>query len=208
MNARVDHLVYATPDVDRTVEGLAKYLGVGAAIGGRHEGRGTRNALIALGPRSYLEIIGPDHSQPAPIQPRWFGIDALDRPRLATWAANAAGLHALAAPGSKAAALLGPVVSGSRTRPDGVILRWTLTDPIMAPGAGIVPFLIDWGSSPHPAESAPQGVTLVGLRGEHPDARSVRDVLRTLDLDLVVTTSVTLALIAVLSTPKGTIELS
>ena len=78
----------------------------------------------------------------------------------------------------------------------------------MAPGAGIVPFLIDWGSSPHPAESAPQGVTLVDLRGEHPDPRSVRDVLRTLDLDLVVTTSVTPTLIAVLSTPKGTIELS
>lgn len=206
MIARVDHLVYATPDVDSTVEDLVARLGVRATTGGRHEGRGTRNALIAIGPRSYLEIIGPDLSQPAPPHPRWFGIDALDRPRLAAWAANATHLHALALSGSKAAALFGPVVSGSRTRPDGVTLHWTLTDPIMAPG-GIVPFLIDWGSSPHPAASAPQGVTLVGLRGEHPNPSPLRDALRTLELDLIVTESTMPALIATLSTPNGAIEL-
>lgn len=207
MIARVDHLVYATPDVDGTVEDLAARLGVRAAIGGRHEVRGTRNALIATGPRSYLEIIGPDLSQPAPDKPRWFGIDTLDRPRLATWAANATDLHAPAAPSSSAAALLGPVVSGSRTRPDGVILRWMLTDPMTLNGDGIIPFLIDWGSSPHPAASAPQGVTLVDLRGEHPDPLRMRDALKALGLDLVVTGSVRPALIATLATPKGTIEI-
>jgi len=204
--ARVDHLVYATPDVDDTVEDLATRLGVRAAVGGRHEGRGTRNALIALGPRSYLEIIGPDSSQPTPSRPRWFGIDELNRPRLATWAANATDLHALAAPGSKAAALLGAVVSGSRTRPDGVILRWTLTDPIMAPG-GIVPFLIDWGSSPHPAVSAPQGVMLVDLRAEHPNPAAVLTAFRMLALDLAVAPSAAPALVAILNTPAGDVEL-
>ena len=87
------------------------------------------------------------------------------------------------------------------------MLRWTLTDPIMAPGDGIVPFLIDWGSSAHPAASAPQGATLVDLRGEHPDPAPIREALNALELDLVVTRSSTAALIATLSTPKGTIEL-
>src|SRR5687768_9580330 len=90
--ARVDHLVYATPDVDATVEALAALTGVRATAGGPHPGRGTRNALLALGPRAYLEVVGPDPGQPAPPRPRWFGIDALAKPRLVTWAATAGDL--------------------------------------------------------------------------------------------------------------------
>src|SRR5215510_7380506 len=86
--ARVDHLVYATPDLDASVNDLERRLGVRATTGGQHPGRGTRNALIALGPAAYLEIIGPDPAQPDPDTPRNFGIDTLKEPRLGTWAAK------------------------------------------------------------------------------------------------------------------------
>src|SRR5262245_37287646 len=78
----VDHLVYATPDLAVGIRRIETLLGVQATPGGQHPGEGTRNALVALGPTSYLEIIGPDSEQPTPAGPRKFGIDDLKEPRL------------------------------------------------------------------------------------------------------------------------------
>src|SRR6476620_8681534 len=84
----IDHLVYATPDLSAGVERIEALLGVRATPGGQHPGEGTRNALIALGPTSYLEILAPDPEQPKPDRSRRFGIDTLSGPRLVTWAAK------------------------------------------------------------------------------------------------------------------------
>ena len=151
--ARVDHLVYATPDLNRGVEEIEKILGVRATPGGQHPGRGTRNALITLGPAIYLEIIAPDPEQPPPKTSRPFGIDGLKASRLVAWAAKGSDLERLRDEAARKGARLGEVMSGSRRRTDGVLLSWRYTDPQTVLADGLVPFFIDWGQSPHPART-------------------------------------------------------
>ena len=81
----LDHLVYVTPDIDQTIADLTKQLGVTAIRGGQHRMWGTRNALLALGTKIYLEIMGSDPTLSRPGLKRPFGIDQLYKARLATW---------------------------------------------------------------------------------------------------------------------------
>lgn len=115
----VDHLVYATPDLDLGVDRIERLLGIRAAPGGQHPGAGTRNALIALGPDVYLEIVGPDREQPEPAQPRWFRIDELEEPRLVTWAAKSNDIALTSDTARQSGIELGDVIAGSRRRADG-----------------------------------------------------------------------------------------
>jgi len=204
---QVDHLVYATPDLQVGVDTAEKLFGVRATPGGQHPGQGTRNALIALGPAAYLEIIGPDPEQPRPAGGRRFGIDDLKSPHLLTWVAKGKGLATFAAGAAAHGVDLGAVIPGSRKRPDGVVLSWTYTDPRVVLADRLVPYFIDWGSSPHPSATAAKGVTLVSLRAEHPDAERVQKMMKQLQLDLVVTQGPKPSLIATFDSPKGKVEL-
>lgn len=204
---RVDHLVYAAPDLEAAAGKLEGLLGVRASPGGRHAGQATRNALIALGPESYLEIIAPDPEQPKPDRPRRFGIDSLDAPRLARWAAREVDLERLTGRVARQGLDLGPVVSGSRRRPDGVLLAWRFTDPTTVVADGIVPFFVDWGESPHPARTAAPGASLIALRAEHPEPQRVVRLLALLGIDLPVRPGPSPALVATIRGPRGTVEL-
>jgi Glyoxalase-like domain len=205
--SHVDHLVYATPDLSHGIAQIERLLGVRASPGGRHPQWGTQNALLALGSASYLEIIAPDPGQLPRAGIRPFGLDRLGSSRLVSWAAKACGLNALRAAAARAGVALGSVLSGTRQRPDGTILSWTLTDLSFVAGDGIVPFFIDWGSSPHPAQAAPVGATLAILHAEHPDADRVREMLRGLDLDLAIAVGPHPALIAEIDCANGRVLL-
>jgi hypothetical protein len=205
--ARVDHLVYGASDLSRGVEEIEKLLGVRATPGGQHPGRGTRNALITLGPAAYLEIIAPDPEQPPPKTPRPFGIDGLKQSRLVAWAAKGVDIERLRDDAARKGVGLGEVISGSRRRTDGVLLSWRYTDPRTVLADGLVPFFIDWGESPHPAQTAAQGASLIALRAEHPDAQGVQRLLRELGLELPVQAGTTPALVAIIDSPRGRVEL-
>src|SRR5947207_4777876 len=205
--AQVDHLVYATPDLALGIETAEKLFGVRATPGGQHPGEGTRNALLALGPTSYFEIIGPDPDQPKPARGRRFGIDEITAPRLTTWVAKGKSLDRFAADAKARGVDLGAVIPGSRKRPDGVVLSWTYTDPHVVLANRLIPYFIDWGSSPHPSTTATRGVMLTGLRDEHPDAGRVQNTLKQLALELAVTRGPKPSLIASFDSPKGKVQL-
>jgi hypothetical protein len=205
--AEVDHLVYATPDLDLGVRTIESLTGVRATPGGQHPGLGTRNALVALGPRAYLEIIGPDPAQPKPQGPLRFGIDGLKTPRLIGWVARSAQLDDVVRRAHAAGVQLGEVIAGSRKRPDGVVLAWRYTDPSVVIERRLIPYFIDWGTSPHPSATAARGATLVSLRAEHPQADRVGALLRAIGLDLPVDNGPEATLIATLDSPRGSVVL-
>ena len=207
MLARVDHLVYAAPNLAAGVQQVEDILGVKAVVGGQHPGGGTRNALIGLGDETYLEIIGPDPEQPAPSRPRRFGIDDLKSPRLVTWAVKSTDLEGTTEKARTFGLDLGEVQSGSRRRPDGVMLAWRLTVSRTLTADGIVPFFIDWGKTQHPAKGLPPGCKLITLRAEHPNAKAIESGLTGLGLNIRIDTGPAPALIATIQTPHGQVEL-
>ena len=205
--ATIDHLVYATPTLDATVEHLRQKWGVDLVPGGPHPGRGTRNWLAGLGGSTYLEVIGPDPEQPTPSRPRQFGIDELTDARLTSWCVRPnRPLVDVVNDVVSAGADLGTVFAMSRRRPDGVLLEWELTAANPATSDAVVPFCIDWLASEHPTVSLSTNTQLVNLTLAHPDPERLRAVLVAVGLALEVSHGEP-SLIATLSTPNGVLTL-
>ena len=165
----IDHLVYAAPDLQAAVADIEERFGVRARMGGRHVGRGTRNALLALGPQTYLEIIAPDPEQPESAVPHPFRLDGASRGRLVRWALACEDIDAAVAGARGHGYDPGDVVDGQRAEPAGTMLRWRMTSG--EPAGGLAPFLISWGGTEHPARSAPRGLTLEAFISSTPIPR-------------------------------------
>jgi Glyoxalase-like domain len=123
------------------------------------------------------------------------------------WAAKGDDLAQLASNAMRIGIKLGEVVSGSRQTPQGVRLTWQVTNQRTRLADGIVPFFINWGQTPHPAGTAARGGTLVELRAEHPDPERVQKTLSQLGLDLLVSKGARPALVAIIASPRGRVEL-
>lgn len=211
---RIDHLLYAARDLGEGCRAVEALLGVAPVPGGRHPEYGTHNALLALGPTTYLEVIAPDpEAEPPPRGVMAPGPEASEGVpgRLFTWVARAERLEAASRDLKTAGIDPGRILAGRRERPDGSELTWRLTDPYARPLEGAVPFLIAWGRSPHPAADAPEAGRLTGLRIEHPHPTRVRAALAALRIapggGLVLAKAERFALVATIGTDAGEVEL-
>ncbi len=160
MTANLDHLVFGAADLATGVAAVAERCGVTPHPGGRHPGFGTHNALTALGGRAYLEVIAPDPEQPT-ASPMRTMLEALSTPALITWALATTDLATDAERMAAAGFELEPPIDMERPVGD-VVLRWQVRRPVDAAG-GVVPFLIDWGDSPHPSTTLTHDLALVVL---------------------------------------------
>nr|WP_285552879.1 VOC family protein [Streptomyces hygroscopicus] len=200
--AYLDHLVLATPDLDATVAEFARRTGVTPAPGGAHLGHGTRNHLVGLGGRAYLEIVGPDPEQHGPVGERPFGVDRLPGPRVLTWAISPPDLDEAIAAARARGYDPGPAHPMSRRTPDGTVLRWRLTGGEQAHPSGLVPFLIDWGDSRHPAASGLPVTPLLEVSATVPGPEEVSGPLTALGTRLALAEGPE-ALTFTVDTPNG-----
>lgn len=210
-NARdaVDHILLGAADLDRAVAWFERRTGVKPVFGGVHPGRGTRNALVSLGRRQYVEIIAPDPAQKTVN----FQLDLTkrDTPQAINWAVGSDDLQTIASTGRAAKyAVYGPQ-EGARMRPDGAVLEWR-TVGVLAPFRDAevdpMPFFIQWERGiRHPSEDSPAGCRLVEFKLRHPDAAALRAALARFGIRAAVATADRPGLTATLDTPRGRVML-
>ena len=181
----LDHLVYGAVDLDKAVATIGGALGIDPVEGGRHLGRGTRNYLFGLTETSYVEIIGLDPDNPAdPDTFVPFQVDQLSHDRLVGFAVHPTDMDGAVEASRRHGAHLDDPAQMSRTTPDGQVLNWALSIADVLPDDGLAPFLIDWGTTPHPAGQDLPRVELLDLRLTHPDADRLNSLYADLGLGL------------------------
>ena len=203
---KLDHILLGSPDLQGGIAFVEQHTGVRAAFGGVHPGRGTQNALLSLRERRYLEIIAPDPAQPGTKNPLASNLHSLAEPRLVGWAAHPGSISAFAERLRAAGLEFEGPTPGSRKRPDGKLLQWQIV-ALADTAAGLLPFFIEWSQdSVHPSVDATKGCTLVSFAAETPNPERLVAKLKTLNLDLAVEKAEKPRLHAVISGPKGKLD--
>lgn len=199
----IDHLLYATSNLQRGMDEIEALLGVRPVPGGNHPQYGTKNALLSLGTGIYLEVIARDPDLPAPDRGALFDIPEAQDSRLVAWVYRVTEIQESADALKNAGIVLGTVDSGQRAKPDGSVVRWEMTDPYTRPLNGAVPFLIDWGDTPHPSTAVPPAGRLVQLAVAHPDPEAVESALSVLGAQVKVAKGDRCSLSATIETTDG-----
>jgi hypothetical protein len=200
-----DHILLGARDLDVGIRWVEERTGVRAKFGGNHPGAGTRNALLSLGTRHYLEIIAPDPAQAN--APDMRKLRELSSPSIIQWAVHTEDIAAAKSMVESAGIKTVGPKSGSRQRPDGKLLRWqTLEIDQTTP---LVPFLIQWeAGSPHPSSDSPRLGTAKSLYFETPQPDELRRILHAAAVQADIRKSGVSRIALVIETPRGEIEMS
>ena len=199
----LDHVILGIDDLDHGVAWVEQLTGVRAIFGGVHPGRGTRNALLALGPDCYLEIMAPDPEQ---VSPSWFTqVLTLPEPRVIGWAVHTSDVSALAQAAVSAGISIDGPHDGARSRPGGTILSWKLFR-LRDDRGGLLPIFLDWGDSIHPAQDAPPGCHLERFHLQSPEAAELARVFQTLSVEVQVEPAEKPRMLLRVASPRGEVD--
>lgn len=210
----LDHIVIAAQDLEQGVDHIREALGVDIPPGGKHQSMATHNLLMQLGNDAYLEVIAIDNEGRSPRHPRWFGLDSArmraairQQPQLITWVMNTPDLQQLAA---QAGFDIGIPTELSR---DDLSWQIALPEDGRLLGDGMLPYCIQWHSSPHPSRGmADTGCLLQDLTIHHNRPRWLDEQLDALDAGHLVNVealpdSASPYLSVTIDTPSGTVTL-
>jgi hypothetical protein len=203
----LDHILWAAPDLGAGEKIIENLTDVAPARGGSHPGFGTRNSLMGLDSGIYFEIISPDPAQDLKGN-RGCRIAALVRPGIMTFAIRSDDLDALSAAARREGLSLQGPVAMSRDRPDGVRLEWSILYLEDSRFGEAIPFVIDWGTSPHPSESVPVGCQLRSFAVLHPEADELTRLYGALEIPVPVKRGAYPGFVAELATPNGDVVLT
>jgi len=214
-SVQIDHIVIAAVDLEQGVRYVRETLGVDIPFGGVHESMGTHNHLMKLGDSVFLEVIAANPDGVAPLQPRWYGLDdpyvrasVAAEPALVAWVVNTQAIETVSEVAASAHGLdFGKVVSVSRGN---LTWKFGLPDDGRLLAAGMLPYIIQWGSGDHPAgRMADTGCRLEMLSIEHPQIDWLFDSLQSIGASGLVSLSAadTPRLCAKIDTPKGRVIL-
>jgi len=197
----LDHILLGASGLEEGIAFVKQHTGVTAAFGGVHPGRGTRNALVSLGERHYLEIIAPDPAQPG--SPDHYHLKTLTAPRLVGWAAHPGDLNAFAGHLRNASLAFDGPTPGSRRRPDGRLLEWKTLN-LHDDQSGLLPFFIEWSAGTvHPSADAPPGCKILRFELSTPRNVELQRICTLLGLDVPVTRGAEPQLFARIAAPGG-----
>jgi len=209
--ALLDHILLGCNDLDTGIAFVEEHTGVRPAFGGVHPGRGTRNALLSLGERRYLEVIAPDPKQESgqSYAARQLAmIKELRTPRLIGWAAHPGNVEALVTKLREAGIATEGPRPGSRARPDGRVLKWKSV-ALADDRDGTLPFFIEWSAdSTHPSVDAPAGCLLEHFDVADPDPAGLSKIFKRLGIDTPVERGERSQLRARIAGPKAKLEVT
>jgi hypothetical protein len=186
--AEIDHIVVGARTLEEGAAWVQQHLGVAPQKGGVHEGVGTHNMLLGMGPECYLEVIAPDPGQPAPDHARPFDLDEpavrtmLEAgPTLLAYVARTTALEAVVA-------RLGPSRSGEVRAMRRGDLSWRMAFPPQRQDLdNLIPPLIQWDGKRAGLRLKDSGCRLRALEAEHPEADALRAALAERGLEEAVT---------------------
>jgi Glyoxalase-like domain len=207
----LDHVLLGCDDLDRGIDFVEQRTGVRAAFGGVHPGRGTRNALLSLGERRYLEVIAPDPKQDHVeqfAQKQVAHLKQLTSPSLIGWAAHPGDLEKFSAHLRQTGISFEGPRAGSRQRPDGKLLQWKTLN-LKDDEDGLLPFFIEWSAdSLHPSADAPKGCRITHFAAVAPNTDELTKITQRLQLDLPISFADKPFLQATIVGPTGDLSLS
>lgn len=203
---QLDHIIIGIDSLERGIQLIANMTGVTPVVGGVHPGRGTRNALLSLGERRYLELMAPDPAQ-AGASEQVALLRTLHAPTPIGWAIHISDADSARRAWSTSGLRPGVPSPGSRMRPDGRLLRWRTIDPFGMESA-LLPFAIEWDSgSLHPASDAPRGCSLTDFRIVSPHAGAIQDAVQRAGVPVPVERGGADAIQVALACPAGRVNL-